>query len=193
MNISLKHIGLGINMNMTDEEMQDYFPTTFPKMFVGQYGGIAVGKGWFNILRVLCQSIQWHLDWSIKNNKWDLEYNQMITEHLAGDSAKLDKYCGTGTWAEERRAEILEQGLKEPRPIVQQVVIEQVKEKFGSLRFYYQGGDEYISGLVSMAESMAGITCETCGDAGEGRNGGWIRTLCDKHEAEYQAKRKEND
>ena len=75
--------------------------------------------------------------------------------------------------------------------VVPPVVIEQIKEKFGSLRFYYQGGDEYIAGLVSMAESMAGVTCEDCGSIGESRNGGWIRVLCDEHEAEYQ-KRKNN-
>jgi len=59
-------------------------------------------------------------------------------------------------------------------------------EKFGGLRFYYDGGDEQIHGMVRMAESWAARTCETCGDPGKSRNGGWIRTLCDKHEAEYQ-------
>jgi hypothetical protein len=62
-----------------------------------------------------------------------------------------------------------------------QVVVLQVKEKFGGLRFYYQGGDEYISGLVSMAESWAGIACETCGNPGTRRGGGWIYTACDTH------------
>ena len=65
--------------------------------------------------------------------------------------------------------------------IVPQVVAEQVKEKFGTLRFYYRGGDTYISGLVSMAESMSGITCEECGTIGKQRTSGWIRTLCDEH------------
>ena len=73
--------------------------------------------------------------------------------------------------------------------VVPQVVVQQVKEKFGTLRFYYEGGDDYISGLVSMAESMSGVTCEQCGDPGTGRTGGWIRTLCDKHEEEYQKRR----
>lgn len=73
------------------------------------------------------------------------------------------------------------------KPDVPQVVAQQVKEKFGSLRFYYQGGDEYISGLVSMAEAMTEVTCEECGSPGETRSGGWIRVLCDKHEAERQA------
>lgn len=73
----------------------------------------------------------------------------------------------------------------------QQVVVEQIKEKFGGLRFYYQGGDATIDGMVRMAESWAGASCEECGAPGERRAGGWIRTLCDKHEAEHQAKMKE--
>jgi len=67
---------------------------------------------------------------------------------------------------------------------VAQVVADQIKEKFGGLRFYYHGGDDYISGLVSMAESWAANTCETCGATGRMRTGGWIRTLCDKHAEE---------
>lgn len=66
--------------------------------------------------------------------------------------------------------------------------VAQIKEKFGGLRFYYDGGDEYISGMVRMAESWAGNTCEECGVPGELRMGGWIRTLCDHHEAERQRK-----
>ena len=69
-----------------------------------------------------------------------------------------------------------------------QVVVEQIKEKFGGLRFYYQGGDDEISGMVRMAEAWADVACEECGAAGKRRNGGWIRTLCDKHEAERQAR-----
>jgi hypothetical protein len=72
-----------------------------------------------------------------------------------------------------------------------QVVVQQVKEKFGGLRFYYDGGDEYISGLVSMAESWADIACETCGGIGKRRGGGWVRTLCDLHEAERNARMEE--
>ena len=69
---------------------------------------------------------------------------------------------------------------------VPQVVVEQIKEKFGGLRFYYQGGDEQIHGMVRMAEAWADASCEECGAPGKSRNGGWIRTLCDVHEAEHQ-------
>lgn len=73
--------------------------------------------------------------------------------------------------------------------VVPQVVVHQIKEKFGGLRFYYGGGDDEISGMVRMAESWASIACEECGGIASRRSGGWIRTLCDKHEAEYQARR----
>lgn len=74
---------------------------------------------------------------------------------------------------------------------VPQVIVEQIKEKFGGLRFYYSGGDDYIRGLEVMAELWANHTCEECGHPGTRRSGGWIRTLCDEHEEQRQAKYKE--
>ena len=74
---------------------------------------------------------------------------------------------------------------------VRQVKVAQIKEKFGGLRFYYEGGNDTISGMIAMAESWAGYSCETCGAPGKRRDGGWIKTLCDTHEAERQLKRKE--
>jgi hypothetical protein len=129
----------------------------YPKMLAGKYGGFAIGKGWWVIVDKLMGQIQWHIDNSVKGNKWDLENDKT-----------------------------------DVRPIIPQVTVAQIKEKFGGLRFYYDGGDEYIHGLVSMAESWAGIACEECGGIGERRSGGWIRTLCDKHEQEHKDRR-END
>jgi hypothetical protein len=74
---------------------------------------------------------------------------------------------------------------------IAQVEVSQIKEKFGGLRFYYSGGDDEISGMVRMAEAWADIACEECGAAGKRRSGGWIRTLCDQHEADYQARKKD--
>ena len=64
---------------------------------------------------------------------------------------------------------------------VAQVTLDQVKEKFGTLRFYYTGGDEHISGMVRMAESMSGVICEECGAPGKRCGSGWIYTACDTH------------
>lgn len=71
------------------------------------------------------------------------------------------------------------------------VVVAQIKEKFGGLRFYYDGGDDTVDGMVRMAEAWADHSCEECGSPGKSRSGGWIKTLCDKHEAERQARYKE--
>ena len=62
--------------------------------------------------------------------------------------------------------------------IIPQVTLDQIKEKFGTLRFYYTGGDDVIGGMVRMAESMSGVTCEDCGNVGERRGGGWVHTYC---------------
>ena len=70
--------------------------------------------------------------------------------------------------------------------VVPQVTVAQIKEKFGGLRFYYDGGDEHINGMVRMAEAWADASCEECGSPGKRRDGGWIKTLCDIHEAERQ-------
>lgn len=71
------------------------------------------------------------------------------------------------------------------------VVVAQVKEKFGGLRFYYDGGDATVDGMVRMAEMWAGHVCEECGKPGKSRSGGWIRTLCDEHEEKRQQAYKE--
>jgi hypothetical protein len=70
--------------------------------------------------------------------------------------------------------------------VVHQVTLDQVKEKFGTLRFYYTGGDDYIDGMVTMAESMSGVTCEECGLPGTQTQGGWIKTACAAHRGESE-------
>jgi hypothetical protein len=138
----------------TEEEYEAFAKSMeekYPKIFSGQYGGFAVGKGWWPIIASLCANIHNYIEW---NNKSALA------------------------------------GYKNFQPI-EQVVVEQIKEKFGGLRFYYQGGDDQIRGMVRMAESWAEHTCEECGKPGKSRSGGWIKTLCDEHEAERQARYKE--
>jgi len=55
----------------------------------------------------------------------------------------------------------------------------QVKEKFGGLRFYVEGGNEAVSALIKEAEEESFLICERCGNHGELRGGGWLLTLCD--------------
>lgn len=59
-----------------------------------------------------------------------------------------------------------------------QVVATQIKEKFGSLRYYYNGGDDYIQGMIHMAEAMSSKICENCGEKATVRTKGWIKNIC---------------
>ncbi|MDA8084072.1 MAG: hypothetical protein M0024_10490 [Nitrospiraceae bacterium] len=55
----------------------------------------------------------------------------------------------------------------------------QVKEKFGSLRYYVDGGDDEILKMCDAAERKSAETCENCGAPGKlQRRGGWFATLC---------------
>jgi len=72
------------------------------------------------------------------------------------------------------------------------VIIAQIKEKFGGLRYYADGDiDEQMDGMIDFAESLSYTICEECGAPGKLRSGGWLRTLCDKHEEERQSRYKE--
>lgn len=73
-----------------------------------------------------------------------------------------------------------------------QVVCVQVKEKFGGLRFYTDGNDAYVDGLISMADTVCAHTCIDCGTTHNVimRNTGWISPLCDKCNDAYELRKK---
>ena len=69
--------------------------------------------------------------------------------------------------------------------------IHQVKEKFGTLRFYWGGHGGHpitiniMDDIVYAAEIKSAYICEECGKYGELRTGGWwIKTLCGTHAEE---------
>lgn len=54
----------------------------------------------------------------------------------------------------------------------------QVKEKFAGLRMYSEGADEYIRGVLSVAETLSYRTCEVSGAPGvKCVRGGYMKTL----------------
>jgi hypothetical protein len=156
--------------------------------------------GWFNILDRLCANIQHHIDQVIERNERNRKYIDMVAAAKAGN---FDLFDENFSWCKDKpeviekyRKEVLEDPIPEWRkedPEIPQVVADQVKEKYGTLRFYYHGGDEYIRGLVSMAESMSGVVCEQCGSPGKTLGPGWIMTLCREHAIENGRKWLEDD
>ena len=83
----------------------------------------------------------------------------------------------------------LEEGLNAIDPDFELL---QVKEKFGGLRYYAQthlvndSAQLRFHELINKAESKSVTVCEQCGEPGDVRAGtfGWLKTLCDDHQAE---------
>jgi len=175
------------------QELDALLCEKYPKMMVNRNKGpmetcmcwgFECGDGWFQILNQLMGNIQHHIDWKERQREVAIKFRKMSEQLKAGDSTLFEeefKDMINQEYKTKRKQELIDDPLREiPEPIPQ-VTMDQVKEKFGTLRFYYSGGDEYIAGLVSMAESMSGVTCEECGKPGTQTPGGWIKTVCVEH------------
>ena len=70
-----------------------------------------------------------------------------------------------------------------------QVVAQQVKEKFGGLRFYVHSSNMNGYDLITRAEALSFKVCEWCGKEGSNKESstGWIRTLCPDCRTKEQA------
>jgi hypothetical protein len=156
------------------EELDKLLCEKYPKMMVNRNKGametcmcwgFACGDGWFNILDQLMGNIQHHIDWNLRQRQVAVDYNSKAAP----------------------------ESMRKVPELVPQVTLDQVKEKFGTLRFYYTGGDDYIDGMVRLAESMSGVICEGCGNVGERRGGGWVHTYCTPCEEARELARKQYD
>lgn len=66
--------------------------------------------------------------------------------------------------------------------IYKDVSVDQVKEKFGTLRIYFSGGDDWLNGVEWALGWWSGTVCEECGEQGKVNTfRGWYRTQCQKH------------
>lgn len=154
------------------KQYDEYLCSNYPKLYKDRHGdmtktcmvwGFDTGDGWFNILNGLSMMIQAHIN-SRTRERWRIRKGKR-------------KYA-LMSMTEQVKNAYLNQDMP---PRVTQVIVAQVKEKFGGLRFYYDGGDEAIREYVSMAEAMSYITCEECGAPGSRSDGGWIKVVCYEH------------
>lgn len=97
-------------------------------------------------------------------------------------------------WRNDTRAVLLKDNPHNRKipEFVEPVTVNQIKEKFGGLRFYYSGGDDTIHGMVQVAEAWASRTCEECGAPATKQTSGWIKTVCDKHYDEIEERKNES-
>jgi hypothetical protein len=185
------------------QELDKLLCEKYPKMMVNRNKnmqetcmcwGFECGDGWYNILNQLMGNIQHHIDWKEKQRNGAIKYNEMATQAKAGNFEMFEedmKALPNDEYKEKRLAEIVAGDFRPLPESIPQVILDQVKEKFGTLRFYYSGGDDVIDGMVRMAEAMSGVTCEGCGNVGERRGGGWVHTYCTPCEELREQKRAE--
>jgi hypothetical protein len=124
------------------------------------FWGFSCGDGWFNIINTLSQVLSEPYLSAKREYECGLERGTLVPEELERRRLKMEL-------------------LKENHPVAMQV-----KEKFGGLRFYADNVTPEMDYYIRFAEAQASNTCEVCGDRGSSHGGGWIRTLCGKHEQE---------
>ena len=62
-----------------------------------------------------------------------------------------------------------------------QIVASQVKEKYGTLRFYVEGATAEQHAVISFVETLSAHVCENCGSMKNiGSTQGWYKTLCEE-------------
>jgi hypothetical protein len=144
--------------------------------------GLDVGDGWYNIIYTLCEALTYTYTTSIE----------------------VDEEDGKRLGIKPYKSEVGDSYYFTVEP--PQVIATQVKEKYGTLRFYYRFDlDEkiislletkkypdlekandrfynFIDGVVHFAETASGRTCEATGQFGElhvqgGTRNGWVKTL----------------
>ncbi len=159
-----------------DQELDHFLTKRFPGIFRERNHsvnescmawGYACGNGWFKILYNACSLIEGHINHLYEENKrkakWlkEVESGEVVTDWIRAEYEKGNL-------------------IQKPVP---EFYATQIKEKFGTLRFYYDGGDDYISGIVSFAEVMSGSICEECGAPGTLGGRGYVSTKCESHKA----------
>lgn len=160
------------------EELDQALCARYPLLFKRNgrpvpYWGFEVADGWYGLLDTLFEAL----------------YAPYRQAQYAYEQARkyegVEIYPGaevtTAVDVERKRLAMVAAAEQLPRVV-------QVKEKFAELRCYVNNANEQAHAYIEFAERMSARVCEDCGAPGKRRTGGWMRTLCDEHEAQRQAK-----
>ena len=154
------------------EELDAKLVAAYPELYRDRNGnmketlmcwGFECGDGWYTII----DALSYALSAPKQRAEKDLKF---WTEHL-----------GKTVWkGREGTKEDIDNAKKKLEETHCPVAV-QVKEKFGTLRFYVNGATDEQYNYITFAEIMSGRTCEVCGAPGQTYAFGWYSTLCDKH------------
>jgi len=114
---------------------------------------LSIGDGWYNIISVLFGLISYRLN----------RARDRLTYSINNPTARMGESL-----------ESLEQSVKDELEALP--TIDQIKEKFGRLRIYANGGSAEVESYIDFAEAISAKTCDKCGAPGPQRC--WPRSLC---------------
>ena len=167
------------------QKLFDKYPKIFadrtkPKTETCMCWGLEVSDGWYDLIDVLCEALTYTYSTYLQIDEEDGK-RLGIKPYVFPKDGKTSYYFNVE---------------------MPQVKASQVKEKFGTLRFYhYLQYDEpflslleskkypelqkivdrfsnYVDGIIHFAEIASGRTCEATGQLGElHSSGGWLKTL----------------
>lgn len=166
-----------------DKQLCEKYPKIFRDRNASEiescmHWGLECGEGWYDVIDALCQAATYTYTTSI------------MVDEADGKRLNITPY----SYSNETTYHF---DIKPP-----QLVADQVKQKFGTLRFYYyleydpvllelektgkypslkeviNRYNAYFDGIVHFAETLSERTCEVTGQKGELHiSGGWYKTL----------------
>lgn len=166
---------------MSKENWQDSITKEFPYLYRGRklsirqsnmIFGFECGIGWKNILRTLSIALMYEIKKADK--LWRIRpYLSLFTDawntvmYFQPEWIKKNNVFG-----------------KYPRFIIHifsGFAASQVKEKYGTLRYYMGFQNTAMSNHIDIAERASEHTCEKCGEWGKIRGDSWSYVACDEH------------
>lgn len=158
------------------EELDKLLCERYPEIFKNRHGdpketamcwGFECDDGWFWLIDALCSQLV--------NELRTLQDQIGYCEHALTDGSYKSFYT-------PERLEKLKNDLAETLPMIP--VAAQVKEKFGTLRFYVESATEEYMTVINIFENLSSRVCEVCGtmqDVKLTSVNNWAMTRCPQH------------
>jgi hypothetical protein len=177
------------NYNDLIKKYPDLFPIQEDSQEPFALFGFECDIGWYDIIENACQII--YSDYKHYSNyfnsfKKDLEnIEKTITLRQEWDKDKSREWIIQKT---EESFKFYSEKLTNEKTTLP--ITAQIKEKYGTLRWYVDTTNRCHQKIIDFTELMSEITCETCGARGKTYRIGWHKTLCIEHATEkYGQKR----
>jgi ribosomal protein S14 len=135
--------------------------------------GFEIGCGWMSIIHEAAEKLEpLVVEWISRNPYTNKFPSWIFSRYNMHISLQWRCYSFLAIW----KWFMVGASLRQPAPWWPRA--SQVKEKFGTLRFYMTFETDEMSTIINKAESQSSKTCEACGRPGKIRGKYWLSTRC---------------